>query len=64
MVYLHGTYELLAQRLHQRQGHFAGEALLASQFATLEEPRDAISIDVNQTPEQIVDEILRRLNLA
>jgi len=63
-VYLHGAYELIAQRLHQRQGHFAGEALLASQFATLEEPHDAISIDVSQTPEQIVDEIRRRLNLA
>jgi gluconokinase len=62
-LYLHGTYALIAQRLHQRQGHFAGEALLASQFATLEEPTDAISIDVSQTPEEIVDEILRRLNL-
>jgi gluconokinase len=64
LVYLHGTYELIAQRLHQRQGHFAGEALLASQFATLEEPHDAISIDVSETPEQIVDEIMHRLNLA
>jgi gluconokinase len=63
-VYLHGTYALIAERLHQRQGHFAGEALLASQFATLEEPRDAISIDIDKTPEQIIDEILRRLNLA
>jgi gluconokinase len=63
-VYLHGTYPLIAERLHERQGHFAGEALLASQFATLEEPRDAISIDVNQTPEEIVDEVLRRLHLA
>jgi gluconokinase len=63
-VYLHGTYALIAERLHQRQGHFAGEALLASQFATLEEPRDAISIDVSETPDQIVEEILRRLNLA
>ena len=63
-VYLHGTYALIAERLRQRQGHFAGEALLASQFATLEEPREAISIDVDQTPEQIVDEIMRRLNLA
>ena len=63
-VYLHGTYELIAERLHARQGHFAGEALLASQFATLEEPRDAISIDVSQTPDQIVEEVLRRLNLA
>ena len=64
LVYLHGTYELIAQRLHQRQGHFAGEALLASQFATLEEPHDAISIDVSETPEQIVDEIMHRLNLT
>lgn len=63
-VYLHGTYALIVERLRQRQGHFAGEALLSSQFATLEEPTDAISIDVDQTPEQIVDEILRRLNLA
>ena len=55
---------MIAERLHQRQGHFAGEALLASQFATLEEPRDAISIDIDQTPDQIVEEILRRLNLA
>jgi gluconokinase len=63
-VYLHGTYALIAERLHQRQGHFAGEALLASQFATLEEPRDAISIDVSETPDQIVEEILRRLKHA
>ncbi|MDQ1410108.1 MAG: gluconokinase [Acidobacteriaceae bacterium] len=63
-VYLHGTYALIAERLHHRQGHFAGEALLASQFATLEEPKDAISIDVHQAPDQIVDEIMRRLNLA
>jgi len=63
-VYLHGTYALIAKRLHQRQGHFAGEALLASQFATLEEPSDAISIDIDQTPAHIVEEVMRRLNLA
>jgi gluconokinase len=63
-VYLHGAYALIAERLQHRQGHFAGEALLASQFATLEEPRDAISIDVGETPEQIVDEIIGRLNLG
>src|ERR1700686_3857418 len=63
-IYLHGTYALIAERLRQRQGHFAGEALLASQFATLEEPRDAISIDIDQTPDQIVEEIMRHLNLA
>jgi gluconokinase len=63
IVYLRGTYALIAERLRSRHGHFAGESLLASQLATLEEPRDAITIDIDQTPEQIVDEMIRRLNL-
>jgi len=64
IVYLRGTYALIAERLRSRHGHFAGESLLASQLATLEEPRDALTIDIDQTPDQIVDEIIRRLNLA
>jgi gluconokinase len=64
IVYLRGTYALIAERLRSRHGHFAGESLLASQLATLEEPHDALTIDIDQTPEQIVDEIVRRLNLA
>src|SRR5450432_723470 len=63
IVYLRGSYEVIAERVRARTGHFAGEELLSSQFAALEEPRDAITIDVNQTPEQIVDEALRRLHL-
>lgn len=63
IVYLRGTYEVIAARVRARKGHFAGEELLASQFAALEEPRDAVTIDVDQTPEQIVDEALQRLHL-
>lgn len=63
IVYLRGTYEVIAARVRARKGHFAGEELLASQFAALEEPRDAITIDVDQTPDQIVDEALQRLHL-
>jgi gluconokinase len=63
IVYLRGSYQLIAARVRARQGHFAGEELLSSQFAALEEPRDAVTIDVDQTPEQIVDEALRRLHL-
>ena len=63
IVYLRGSYDLIAERVRARTGHFAGEELLSSQFAALEEPRDAVTIDVNQTPEQIVDEALRRLHL-
>ena len=63
-VYLKGPYELIASRLRERGSHYATESLLSSQFTTLEEPSDAITIDVNQPPEKIVDEISFRLNLS
>jgi gluconokinase len=62
-VYLKGSYEVIDQRLLSRHGHFATDNILSSQFATLEEPRDAIVVDVSGTPEQIVQEIRRRLAL-
>ena len=64
IIYLRGNYPLIAERLHTRAGHFAGESILASQFADLEEPSDATIIDINHTPAEIVDEVIRRLHLA
>jgi gluconokinase len=64
LVYLKGSYELLRERLHARKGHYAGEQLLASQFADLEEPADALTINVARTPEEIVAEIRKQLGLA
>jgi gluconokinase len=49
--------------LHSRQGHYATEQLLASQFADLQEPADAITIDVSRSPEEIVAEIRKQLAL-
>jgi gluconokinase len=64
-VYLKGSYELIAQRLRARKGHFADEHILAGQFADLQEPTDsdAIVVDISETPEEIVEEICRRLQL-
>jgi gluconokinase len=64
LVYLKGSYELLKQRLHARTGHYAGEQLLASQFADLEEPTDAIIVDVTPSPSEIVATIRLQLCLA
>ena len=64
LVYLKGSYELLRERLHSRKGHYAGEQILAGQFADLEEPTDAVTVDAAQSPEQIVAEIRKRLALA
>lgn len=63
-VYLKGSAELIAQRLRARRGHFANEAILASQFVDLEEPADAVAVDIASTPEQIVAEIRAKLGIA
>jgi gluconokinase len=58
-VYLKAAEALLHQRLEQREGHFAGPSLLASQLATLEEPADALTltVDASRPPDEIVARI-------
>jgi gluconokinase len=63
LVYLKGSYDLISQRLRQRHGHFASETILASQFAALEEPYDAITVDIDHSQEEIVGEIVRQLGV-
>jgi gluconokinase len=62
-VYLKGTRALIAKRLQSRHGHFANEQILASQFADLEEPQDALTVSISGTPREIADEIRKRLGL-
>ena len=45
LVYLRGSPELIARRLSERHGHYMNPHLLASQFATLEEPQDALIVE-------------------
>jgi gluconokinase len=63
-VYLKGSPQLIAERLRARAGHFAGEAILAGQFADLEEPDTAMTVEISASPEQIVGEIRQKLGLA
>ena len=60
-IYLRGDYNCIQTRIQQRTGHFMSSNLLRSQFETLEEPEDALVIDVSQTPEAIVEEILNKV---
>ncbi|HET7216285.1 MAG TPA: gluconokinase [Terriglobia bacterium] len=62
-VYLKGSAALIAERLRSRHGHFAGEQILASQLADLEEPEGALTVDIAATPAQIVDKIRKGLGL-
>jgi len=63
LVYLRGGSELIATRLRKRHGHYMDPNLLPSQFATLEEPKNALAVDVNATVEEIVNRIKTALSL-
>ncbi len=62
-IYLKGKSETIATRLQKREGHFMNPLLLKSQFETLEEPTDALTISTSVTPAEIVDIIIAYLNL-
>ena len=57
-VHLHGSRQLLESRMQHRQGHFMPSSLLESQLDILEslQPDEpGIVVEIDQTPEQIVD---------
>ena len=60
IVYLKGSQALITQRLVRRASHFFDPHLLKSQFETLEEPADAMVVDIAETPEKIADTIRAR----
>lgn len=60
-VYLQGSYDCIQARIQKRKGHFMNADLLQSQFETLEEPHDALIIDVSLTPQAIVREVIQAI---
>jgi gluconokinase len=56
-VYLEGDFETIYTRMQTRQ-HFMKPAMLQSQFDTLEEPSNAIVVDIRQSNGEIIDDIL------
>ncbi len=63
-VYLKGSPELIKERLEARRGHYMNPALLQSQFSTLEEPKDAVYIDIDPDPSAIAQRIKGELGIA
>ena len=56
-IYLKGNYATILRRIHSRENHFMTKSLLQSQFATLEEPEDAIVVDISPPPLEILKSI-------
>jgi gluconokinase len=61
-VFLKGDFDLIHQRMQERH-HYMKADMLHSQFDALEEPLDAVVIDIQNSPEMIVEEILTQLSI-
>ena len=64
LVYLKGDYQTIRDRLSQRRDHFMNASLLKSQFAALEEPDGAITVDIAASPAKIVRTIRENLPIV
>jgi gluconokinase len=64
VVYLKGSYELIWSRISQRGDHYMKPAMLKSQFETLEEPTDALTLDAAMPVAGIVQEIVNHIKRA
>jgi len=62
VVYLKGDAATIAPRIAHRSGHFMPASLLPSQFAALEEPQNAIVVDIRDPLETKVATITRALH--
>ncbi len=58
VVYLKGDLDLIFRRIATREDHYMKAKMLRSQFDTLEEPADAITVDIDKSLEEIVEEII------
>ena len=60
--YLKGNKNLISNRLKLRKNHFMPYSLLASQFDVLEETKELISVSIDQTEEEVLDAIIKKLS--
>lgn len=61
LVFLSGDFETVMARVGGRKGHYMKSDMVRSQFEALEPPKDALTLDIKLTPEEIVQTILAHL---
>ena len=60
-VYLKGSYDLIWSRMSKRQDHYMKPQMLKSQFEALEEPTNALIMDISKSVDEIVGDILKSM---
>ena len=61
IVYLKGSYDLIWSRMEERADHYMKPQMLKSQFDALEEPTNALTIDISMPLDDIVQKIIRTM---
>ena len=61
IIHLKGSFDLIWSRMQERTDHFMKPQMLKSQFNTLEEPADALSMDVSMSVDEIVQEVMKHM---
>ena len=62
-AYLRGSFEQGETRMKRRKDHYMPVQLLQSQFEALEEPLDAVIVDISHTPEDIIHIIRKGIDV-
>jgi gluconokinase len=60
IVFLKGSYNLIWSRMEKRTDHYMKPQMLKSQFDTLEEPTNALTVDISMSVDDIVKKIISR----
>jgi gluconokinase len=63
IVYLKGSYDLIWSRMEKRTAHYMKPQMLKSQFDALEEPTNALTMDISMSVDDIVREITSGMSL-
>lgn len=63
LVYLKGSYDLIWSRMIARKEHYMKPHMLKSQFDALEEPTNALTIEISMSLDDIVQEIISSMSL-
>ena len=61
LIYLKGSYDLIWSRMEKRTDHYMKPHMLKSQFETLEEPTNALTMGVSMSVDDIVQEIMKHM---
>lgn len=63
-IHLKGSRDLIWRRMQARKNHYMKAGMLDSQFATWEEPRYGLKLNIAQTPDEMLAEALKYLGVS